>query len=123
MAGSWANVSPDGRWEEHWMAPLGGTMVGMSRLVAGGATIFTEAIRIETRQDGIFYVAHPSGQGEDSFRLTRLEAGLVAFTNPAHRSPHTIAYRLESDGSLLAWVENEDGTREEFPMRRSTLVP
>ncbi len=124
LAGSWAEEGKGFRWEEHWTAPAGGTMVGMARMVQDGATAFTEALRIEQRQDGIVYVATPSNQPTTEFLLVEHTGWQAVFSNPAHKTPSTIGYRLQPDGSLMAWIENEvDGQiqREFFPKTRAAL--
>src|SRR6185503_2767987 len=63
MAGDW-QTAPDGRRqiEEHWTQVAGGSMLGMSRTVAGEKTVEFEYLRIEQRDDGIYYVAHPQAR-------------------------------------------------------------
>ena len=47
MSGSW-RTAPGGRAqiEEHWMEPGGGSMLGMSRTVAGDRTVEFEYLRL-----------------------------------------------------------------------------
>ena len=63
IAGDW-QMAPGGKSqsEEHWTAPAGGTMMGMSRTLAGDKTVEFEYLRIEQRTDGIYYVAHPKAR-------------------------------------------------------------
>src|ERR1700730_11825374 len=42
--------------EEHWTAPAGASMMGLSRTVTQGKTVEFEYLRIEQRADGIYYV-------------------------------------------------------------------
>jgi hypothetical protein len=77
IAGDWES-DPGGKAqiEEHWTKPSGGSMLGMSRTVAGNKTVEYEYLRIEQRGDAIYYVAHPKARcpGTD-FKLTRLSSG------------------------------------------------
>ena len=124
MAGDWQTPSSNGRQvDEHWTAPLGGTMLGTSRTVAGGKTVEFEYLRIEERADGIYYVAHPNARvpGTD-FKLTKRAADQAVFENPQHDFPKRIIYRKNADGSMTASVDGGEGTRGQSfpfePMRR-----
>lgn len=123
MSGIWATETADGRSEEQWMLPRGGTMIGMNRTVDGGKTSFFEFLRMESRPDGVYYVASPLGKCETAFRMveggacgapTALAQQCVEFANPEHDYPQRILYRRLSGGRLIAVIE---GTREGQPAR------
>ncbi len=121
MAGRWQTAPGERtRVEEHWMAPAGGTMVGMGRTVAGDRTVEFEFLRLEQRADAIYYVASPKGRcPATDFKLTRLAGQEVVFENPAHDFPKRITYRKNSDGSLTATVDAGAGTKAQtFTYRR-----
>ena len=125
MAGSWVDESGNYRWEEHWSEPLGGTMLGMSRMVRAGQTMFTESVRIEERGGRIVYVVTPSGLPTVEFLLIEHGGWQALFQNPNNAAPHTIGYRLQPDGSLLSWtVTDKDGqeVKEFFPKEPASLV-
>lgn len=113
MSGGW-RTSAGGKTqiEEHWMAPAGGSMIGMGRTVAGGRTVEFEYLRIEERGDQIYYVASPKGRcpGTD-FKLTPLSGQEAIFENPEHDFPKRIMYRKNSDGSLTATIDGGAGTK------------
>lgn len=113
MSGGWQTAA-GGRTqiEEHWMAPAGGSIIGMGRTIAGGRTVEFEYLRIEQRADQIFYVASPKGRcpGTD-FKLTRLSQQEAIFENPEHDFPKRIIYRKNSDGSLTASIDGGAGTK------------
>jgi len=91
--------------EETWIGPRGGTMLGVNRVTKAGRTVFWEQLRIEERDDGVFYVADPMGKGEVSFRLSKLGANFAQFENPDHDWPQSIAYGLtDIEGQLSAVV-------------------
>ena len=120
LAGDWES-DPGGKAqiEEHWTKPSGGSMLGMSRTVAGDQTVEYEYLRIEQRADAIYYVAHPKARcpGTD-FKLTRLSAQEALFENPEHDFPKRIIYRKGQDGSLTATIDGGEGTKEmSFPYR------
>jgi hypothetical protein len=91
------------------MKPLGGTMMGMSRTVANGKTVDSEALVIQETGSEVAYVARPSRQLEASFRMVSATTTEARFENPAHDFPQRIIYRLDPDGSLHARIE---GTRD-----------
>jgi len=112
MSGDW-QTAPGGRRqiEEHWTAAAGGSMMGVSRTVAGDKTVEFEYLRIEQREDGIFYVAHPKARcpGTD-FKLTRASASEAVFENPQHDFPKRIIYRKTDDG-LTASIDAGEGSK------------
>lgn len=113
IAGRW-QTAPGGRRqvEEHWTSVAGGTMMGMSRTVAGEKTVEFEYVRIEQRADGIYYVAHPKARcpGTD-FKLTKASATEAVFENPQHDFPKRIIYRKTADDSLTASIDGGEGTK------------
>jgi hypothetical protein len=110
FAGSW-ETDDRGRYvEEHWTRPAGGTMLGMSRTVRGDKTVAFEFIRLESRSDGIFYVAQPQGRPPVDFKLASLHDQEATFVNPGHADHlKKIVYRKNADGSLTARIEGQDG--------------
>ena len=121
MSGDW-QTAPGGRRqiEEHWTKVAGGSMMGMSRTVAGDKTAEFEYLRIEQRADGVYYVAHPKARcpGTD-FKLTRASATEAVFENPQHDFPKRIIYRKSGDDSLTASIDGGEGTKAmSFSFRR-----
>ena len=116
IAGDWQTMSggPGGRRqiEEHWTKPAGGSMMGVSRTVAGDKTVEFEYLRIEQRADGVYYVAHPKARcpGTD-FKLTRASATEAVFENPQHDFPKRIIYRKNADDSLTASIDAGEGSK------------
>jgi hypothetical protein len=113
ISGDW-QTAPGGRRqiEEHWTNAAGGSMMGVSRTVAGDKTIEFEYLRIEQRADGLYYVAHPKARcpGTD-FKLTRASATEAVFENPQHDFPKRIIYRKTGDDGLTATVDAGEGTK------------
>lgn len=119
LAGCWRHEEPGFRRDEQWMEPSGGTMIGMSRSVAGGLTVEHEYLRIEDRDGILAYIASPSGQAETTFLQAELTDSTVVFEAPGHDFPQRIVYQRMRGGSVLAWVEGDvDGVTRvvEFPM-------
>ena len=124
IAGDW-QTAPGGRAqsEEHWTNVAGGSMLGMSRTVAGEKTVEFEYLRIEQRADGVYYVAHPKARcpGTD-FKLTKSSPTEAVFENPQHDFPKRIIYRKTADDSLTASIDGGEGTKAmTFSFRRMKL--
>ena len=104
LQGCWEAASAAGSVEEQWMAPRGGSMLGMSRSVRRDALKEYELLVIRERGSSLVYVAHPSGQPSAEFVSSSVTEHGVVFENPAHDFPQRIGY--ERDGSSLqAWIE------------------
>lgn len=121
LQGCWETAPAEDRSvEEHWMAPRGGTMIGTSRTVRGGATVEYEFVMIRERGEQLVYVAHPSGQPSAEFVAATVTDGRVVFENPAHDFPQRIGY-ARNGTSLNAWIEgtrNGQSRKVPFPYRR-----
>lgn len=120
LAGCWSAVRQDGVTEEHWMKPVGGTMLGMSRTVRGGKTTEYEFLQIRNVNGTLSYVAKPSGQAEATFAVKSIADGEVVFDNPAHDFPQRIIYR-RTTGGVTARIEgtmNGKARGIDFPYRR-----
>ena len=123
LIGCWEQPSPDQKQlvQESWGAPLGGSMLGMSRTVRDGKLIEFESIILRVEKGRLAYEAHPSGQPTATFLSTKISDKSVLFENPKHDFPQRIGYELKDSSSLLAWIEGTvDGKprRREFPYHR-----
>jgi hypothetical protein len=113
ISGDW-QTAPGGRRqiEEHWTSVAGGTMMGMSRTVAGDKTVEFEYLRIEQRAEGIYYVAHPKARcPATDFKLTKASANEAVFENPQHDFPKRIIYRKTGADSLTASIDGGEGSK------------
>jgi hypothetical protein len=113
LAGSW-RTSGEVVTEEHWLAPEGGTMLGVSRTVRGEKTVFEEYLRIEER-DGEVRMAVAMGLGAKpiNFRAADLGSSQVKFVSIDDPNEATIVYQRNGE-RLVAVVE---GKREGKPYR------
>ena len=120
MAGCWSLASEGRTVEEQWMAPSGGSMLGISRTVKDGRLLEFEFVVLRERGEGLVYVAHPSGQPGGEFPMKSLDASSVIFENTQHDFPQRIGYRRDGD-NVAAWIEGTMGgmvRKVEFPYRR-----
>ncbi|HLU05698.1 MAG TPA: DUF6265 family protein [Woeseiaceae bacterium] len=123
LSGCWADENGESGSGEHWLAPAGGSMLGISRTVRGGRTVGFEFLRIGVADDGnIVLVAAPSGQQETIFGLSSLSEDSVTFENAGHDFPQRVIYRLLAGGRLVGRIEgtvNGESRHIEFPMIRA----
>ena len=118
LRGRWCGAHDGGTFCETWRDGPGATLRGEGAFERGGARVFGEALVIESRADGVFYVATPEGEPTTSFRLTRGTDAEAVFENPAHDFPTRITYRRAGADGLLAVVEGA-ARRIEFALRRA----
>lgn len=122
LAGCWeGTLANEATYEEVWLRPRGGTLLGMARMTRGGRTMSWEFMRIAEDDDDLVYTAQPSGQELASFRARTADSTSVTFENPDHDFPQRILYRLTPPDDLLARIEGERGGELrgfDFPLRR-----
>ena len=104
LTGCWSRTQSNSTTEEHWMAPRGGTMLGMSRTVRDGRTVEFEFIQIRPGEGTLVYEARPSGQPMATFALKTATDDMVTFENPSHDFPQRIIYRRTDEG-IAARIE------------------
>jgi hypothetical protein len=122
LQGCWEAASPQRTIEEHWMAPHGGSMLGMSRTVRGGRLVAHELVVLREEGHRLAYEAHPSGQAGTVFLSTEVTDTLTVFENPEHDFPQRVGYRRVGADSLVAWIDGTAGgevRRIEFRYRRA----
>ena len=96
-------------------------MLGTSRTSRNDSIVEFEQIRIETRSDGVYYVASPSRQATTAFRASVPLDSAVIFENPEHDFPKKVAYRKAGPDSLIASIEGPRGGQTRtitYPFRR-----
>src|SRR5262245_17228839 len=123
MSGCWQAQMGPVRIEEQWNKPAGGTMLGLSRTLKEGRTIFSEFMRINQDEGKIVYTARIGTKtAATPFELISISADEAVFENPTHPFPQRIRYRRESSGGLFARIEGLDKGKErheDFPMQRA----
>ncbi|HEY1326432.1 MAG TPA: DUF6265 family protein [Casimicrobiaceae bacterium] len=126
LQGCWHGNVNQRDFSEQWSAPAAGTMVGIGRTVMQGRTLDSQHLRIESRPDGVFYVATADGKQEQRFRLVDTEhdeasgAETFTFDNVAAGFPRHITYRRGAEGWLYAGIDGTLSGQERkvlYPMR------
>lgn len=91
MTGCWEMKVGPMFTEEQWSKPAGDTMLGLSRTLKSGKTVFSEFMRIEKTSDGFAYRARIlPGQPGTLFTLIRSTDTEAVFENPTHDFPQRI---------------------------------
>ena len=75
LQGCWRSIRGETTIEEQWMAPRGGTMLGMGRTVRGSTLVEYELVLIKEQEGRLAYEAHPSGQPSATFTATTASDG------------------------------------------------
>ncbi len=112
LAGCWHGDAG----EECWLAPRGGTMVGVNRGPdRPRRQSFFELLRIVEDEEGVVLLAQPAGRSPAvRFRAVEVGESRVVFANPEHDFPQRITYWREGSG-LKARVEAQrDGEWQGF---------
>ena len=121
LSGCWTREGGGRQYDEQWMKPAGGMMLGMSRTVSKGRASAWEFLQLREEAGQVFYVAKPSNQPEARFRLTEARDGFLRFENPDHDFPKVITYTRGADGALVAQIQgpmNGQTRTIDFPMAR-----
>jgi hypothetical protein len=123
MAGCWERRDDDKKLfiSEHWMSPAGTSILGMGRTVKNGRTTDWEYMRIDEREDGLYFVARPRANNEEtSFKLISTAPNSFVFENKSHDFPQRVIYKVQGD-ALTGRIEGLNNGKEmgiDFPMRR-----
>ena len=98
MAGCWERKDDAKKFlvHEQWMSPAGTSILGMGRTVKNGKTTDWEFMRIEQRDDGIYFIAKPKGNSDETaFKLISSGPNQLVFENKAHDFPQRVLYKIE----------------------------
>ena len=105
LSGCWHAVGAEAGSVEHWLAPAGGSMLGVARTVRKGKTVAFEFMQIHEDKGALIFTAKPSAKPEASFMLLTLDKQKVVFENLRPEFPQRIIYHLQANGSLLGRIE------------------
>jgi hypothetical protein len=126
MAGCWTQQGREAGSVEQWMAPAGGLMLGMARIVKAGRVVEFEFMQLRAdAEGGLSFIAQPQGRPPTEFKLLRQQAGEAAeavFENPGHDFPQRVIYRRAAPDRLVARIEGTAGGKErgmDFGMQKA----
>jgi Domain of unknown function (DUF6265) len=123
ISGCWQseNKEKNSSVSEFWTKVAGGSMFGIGRTVKSGKTVDYEYLRIVQDEKGIFYIAKPRANAEETpFKLIKLAGTGAVFENPGHDFPQRIIYEVTNGAELFARVEgNNKGKPMGFDFKMS----
>lgn len=131
LAGRWRMAEGDTLWEEHWGAPAGDGMIGMTRWVQDGRTRLIELnfireeageVVLRLRHFGVILeIPESEWSGPMEWTLRETAEGRAVFEDPERTFPRRIVYERLRDDLLSARLEglNEgEPAVTEFRFRR-----
>ena len=104
LAGCWITERGKATFEEQWMTPAGGTVLGMGRTIREGKLDDYELMLIRAKDGRVDFEAHPMMQPTAVFTATVVSDTLLQFENPRHDFPRLIAYQRKGADSLVARI-------------------
>ena len=121
LAGCWQSELDEPGSGEQWMAPAGGSMLGMARTLKGGRTVQFEFMQLRESAAGLVLIAQPGGRPGSVFAAKQADGTAAVFERQGADFPQRVHYRLRPDGGLAARIEGEAGGQPravDCPMRR-----
>jgi hypothetical protein len=113
LEGHWCSDEAGRRVDEVWLAPVAGSIHGLSRTSQDTTLESFEFMRIESTGDTMTFLAQPNGAAATAFALVEHGPQKVGFANAAHDFPNRIEYHREGD-RLHAQIS---GPGEDGPMQ------
>jgi hypothetical protein len=122
MAGCWSGSNGREQFEEMWMKPAAGSMLGAARTLVSGKTVFFETHVISVDKEGktVMNIRLRTNPTTTPFTLIQASGEEAVFSNPAHDYPQRVIYRKTADG-LLGRIEGVEKGKEkaiDYPMKR-----
>lgn len=120
LLGQWENKTPEGTFSEEWKTENDSLLLGKSHFIKEKDTLFSETVRLEQRENDLFYIVSVPNQNEAkpvAFKLTSSSADYLVFENPEHDFPKKITYKLVNKDSLYAEISG-NGKSQGFPYKK-----
>ena len=133
ITGAWTGTLGDRTIEQHWSAPLGGSMLAMYRSIRADRATLYELLAIEQDADGIVLrikhfapgpglVSQEAKDQSIDHRLVSLEGRTAVFLGVAAENPARITFSSPDPAGLTISVERErDGKRVTTEFKYSRL--
>jgi hypothetical protein len=101
IEGKWNGTTGEMNFFEDWQPLAGKVLNGRGGAFVGTDTVFSEKVRIEEREDGVYYVATvKENSAPVDFKFTGYNKDSIVFENPAHDFPQRVIYFRGSAGKL-----------------------
>lgn len=112
LTGCWRQSGEGRVFEECWLEPDGGMLLGVNRMVDDEGGTFFEFLRIADSDSGPVYWASPLGREAVPFRAVSSGPKSMTFVNPEHDFPQRIEYALDEAGRLHARISGLEDEAE-----------
>ncbi|HEV3484105.1 MAG TPA: DUF6265 family protein, partial [Vicinamibacterales bacterium] len=118
VAGAWTGTLGDRTVEQHWSAPLAGSIVAMYRSIRGGKTTLYELLAMENEGEGVVLrikhfapgrglVSQEAKDESMDHTLVSLEERTAVFVGGTAASPVRITFRSPDANALNITVERQ----------------
>lgn len=121
LLGDWEQVNDSTVTRESWQQVSENTFEGTGETLAvgSGKRRGSEALRLVSMQDAVFYLAKVGGNARPvAFALTSCAIGRATFENPEHDFPRKLEYSLTKDDQLNVAVSDGAGSGFEIDFVR-----
>jgi hypothetical protein len=132
VAGAWTGTLGERTIEQHWSAPLAGSIIAMYRSIQANKPTIYELLAIEQEGDGVVLrikhftpgpglVGREAREQSENNRLVKIEARAAVFEGGTPESPTRITFRSPDPSTLNITVERQrDGApiATEFKYKR-----
>lgn len=125
LLGRWENNSTEGNLSESWKKVNDSTFMGESYFVIETDTVFAEHIRLEERNNQLYYTVVIPNQNNGnpvSFTLIKNSEKQLIFENSKHDFPNQIWYNKVGSDSLIAQIRGKKegkNTSQIFKMKKT----
>ncbi len=112
LQGEWQSEAAEVQVLETWRVVSDSLMEGQSCFVRGQDTLSKESVRLEVRQNTVFYIPTVSNQNGGRpvpFQMTFSSPNSLVFENPLHDFPQKISYKKIAQDSLIAEISGVAG--------------
>lgn len=118
VAGPWRGTLNDRTIEQHWMSPLGGSLVGMYRSIRDNRASLYEILTMEQQGDEVFLrikhfapgpglVSQEAKDQSADHVLVKLEARTAVFEGSAGGNPVRVTFNSPDQDTLNITVERQ----------------
>lgn len=124
LDGNWSTGNSKMSYYEIWEKTSMDTISGHGFMISNKDTIFSEKLRVYTKEPDIYYAATVSDQNEGKtipFKLVIVKDDIFIFENKGHDFPDKISYIKKSNNKILVVAEgyqNGKHRKEKFPLKR-----
>lgn len=116
LLGQWHNEKF--KLSEYWFRAGPDLMLGLG-FSEGEERTFFDYFRIESREEGLVYIAQPFGNPPTVFKQKPTNDGSLAFVNPDHDYPQMIVYEKTIDGikTTISLINGENARSWTFKIK------